>query len=47
MLKLDRHTREIPVVICPTEPEAEEFADRSRERDERVFLESHAAFPIS
>ena len=47
MLKLDRRTREIPVIVCAAEPEADGFADRWGERDERVFIESQAAFPMS
>lgn len=47
MLKLDSDTRKISVVICTTEPEAEDSGDSSRERDERVFMQSHAAIPIS
>ena len=46
MLKLDSRTREIPVVICTMEPEAGESADSARERDERVFIQSHAGIPI-
>jgi CheY-like chemotaxis protein len=47
MLKLDSHTREIPVVIRMTQREAKESSDTLWESDERVFLPIHDVFPMN